>query len=77
MWIAEDVIQQELRVVAHLRFAVETAPRVIEIDMAVAIEARELPRAELVHGSRLPVCGVALEKFAVPLIGVRYHCCAL
>jgi len=50
--IAQDALLQELLVAADLRLRVQAAARVVEVDVAEAIEARVIGGAQLVdrHG---------------------------
>ena len=84
VWIAENAGAQQGEVLLELRFRMERTTGVIEVDLALRIQAPILGRAQLVQSRGLRIAGIAREEIRVRglprrlrVFGGRSHLCYL
>lgn len=62
MWVAKNMLAEQAMVTKNLRFGIQPAARVIEVDLLVHVEAGVLGQAQLVERVGHGETGVGFEK---------------
>ena len=75
--VAEDVVAEQLKVLAKLAFGVKPAAGVIQVDLAGGIQARVFAGAQVIQGARAGVSRVGVQKAGVGGIRRRRVGCGL
>src|SRR5712691_4984385 len=73
MRIAENSGTQDLRMLPHLRFAVEGTPRVVKVHLALFIEATVFSGAQRIESAGLGISGIPRQKIRVCVFNSHGH----
>src|SRR6266480_1764648 len=63
MGIAEHPATEQLHMLSHLTFGIQTPTRIVQVDMVLGIQARIFCGAKTIQGLGRVECGVLLSEF--------------